>query len=346
MISINVAISTSAGGIETLIRSLQTIYSEESHTELFITSSAEEIFERKSTVDYINVGEIYSSKLDKIKSKISLYNELKRLNPRNQKVFIFHPTDLLYIPSKLLRKNQVILVQTNRLDITFTKLGKFAMSLKGNLVSNFTVYTEFDKQDYLQTFPMTQGKISVIPRGCRIETFEPRVNNNRKLITIARINEGQKCFSQMLEIMEGLPNEYQLDIYGSGSDKEIQELNDRIRKTSANVFYCGSVTDVEKVLREHSIFIMTSNFEGFGQTLIEARSQGLPIILYNTFTAARWIVHDRENGYLVENKDVHSAVQSILELEDPNKYKKFCSNAISLAYQTDPDRVASLWRAM
>jgi glycosyltransferase involved in cell wall biosynthesis len=346
MITINTAISTSAGGIESLIRNLHKVYNEKS-TEYYSTSKPKEIFERHAGVKYCCVGEIKSGNLQKIMAKIRLYLSLLFTFPYKQKIVIFHPTDLIYIPLITLLMNQIVLVQTNRIDISFTKLGKLAYQLKGWLVNNHTVYTDFDKKDYLRMFlKLDSSRIQIIPRGCRIPTAKEPTIYSKKLITIARINEEQKQFGEMIKVIERLPEGYTLSIYGEGSDAEVQDLKYKIANSTAKekIHYLGGITDVASALRNHSLFIMTSSFEGFGQTLIEARSQGLPIVIYDTFTAASWVVKDRVTGHLHSFGDSDAMVQSIETiLQDESKFKEMSINCLEAAKETDNDFVNELW---
>ncbi|RQW63884.1 glycosyltransferase [Vibrio viridaestus] len=345
MITINTSISTSAGGIEALIRSFHEIFNEKA-TEYYFTSNSKEIFERVDGVLYSQVGEINSGKFAKVVSKIRLYITLLFGFSFNQKIFIFHPTDLLYIPLPTILLNKIILVQTNRLDVTFTRLGRLGMFLKGRFVYKYTVYTDLDRTDYIKAFPgLKKEKINVIPRGCRIPTATTPLNISRKLVTIARINEDQKRFEQMIKVMEHLPNDYSLTIYGEGTADEVTRLKEKIASSQANITYAGGVSDVTQVLRLHSIFIMTSAYEGFGQTLIEARSQGLPIVVYDTFTAVNWVVKNGKTGFIHEFGDYQSMCSSIVTLATDEKlYNEMSSSSLKLAVETDNSVVKELWR--
>src|SRR5690606_32264812 len=136
---------------------------------------------------------------------------------------------------------------------------------------------------------------------------------SRRLVTITRISEQQKNLSGMIEVMDLMPKGYTLDIYGGGTSEEVRYLEEMIKERSnSNVRFCGVARDVESVLKEYSVFLMTSHYEGFGQTIIEARSQGLPVIAYNTFDAASWVIKNGETGFLIQPYDKYSFKKAIL----------------------------------
>src|SRR5690606_27135151 len=109
----------------------------------------------------------------------------------------------------------------------------------------------------------------------------------------------------------------------------------------------GPVKEVDKVLRQYSVFIMTSHYEGFGQTLIEARSQGLPIVAFDTFDALSWIVRHGENGFRVTPGDhVDFALRIQTLTADCGQYERFSRAALTLARDTESAVIDRLWQTL
>ena len=92
---------------------------------------------------------------------------------------------------------------------------------------------------------------------------------------------------------------------------------------------------------------MTSHYEGFGQTLIEARSQGLPLVVFNNFEAATWLIKQGENGFLINNNDVDDCVNKIKALTiDQATFNVFSNNCLKMANETDNEKVEKQWRQL
>ena len=92
---------------------------------------------------------------------------------------------------------------------------------------------------------------------------------------------------------------------------------------------------------------MTSRYEGFGNTLIEARSQGLPIIAYDTFEALKWIVEDGKNGYLIPFEDQKKFADSILKISNSEKiYSEMSRNALKMSESTEYEKIMKKWREL
>ena len=346
LITVNPMKSTTIGGVETLIREIQACSPDDEIIELYQRTPWQEDFEENENITYVNYG--YSSgnnTLAKIFTKLKQLKTIASLKKNGVKhtIVLFHPNDLLYLPPKLRRESKVILVQTNRLDIFFGRNETFIMKLLSKHIDIFTVYTDLDKHRINKEYSGWFKNIVVIPRGCKLDTATSPSKISNRLVTIARLHEHQKNFSGMVEMMRHLPENYSLDIYGNGPVEELENLTLLI-KDSKNISLKGSTSDVAATLSAYSVFIMTSHYEGFGQTLIEARSQGLPIVAYDTFDALSWIIEDGYNGYRVNPYD-HKLFAECIEAicTDPIKYNTLSRHALEKSAETDRQIINKKW---
>lgn len=333
--------SEGIGGVEQLIRNFKDL-------AIRLDSKIEEVYYSKYKNDELILVPTCSrfSFLSKIfdffspvTKRISAYLFFRKKIKNGDSVILYQPKDLLVIPNKA----NIILIQTNKFDFLFKFPYGLIFKKQTDKINYFCVYTDIDKEKLISLFPKLKDKIRIIPRGCKIQTRCEISTMSKKLVTICRIEEEQKNFSGMIEIMKLLPEEYSLDIYGDGAVEEVSRLKNKIANID-NIRYMGKTTDVASVLINYSIFIMTSNYEGFGQSLIEARSQGLPIIVYNTFDAARWIVRDGENGYLISPRRSDEYCSKIMELcTNDRQYCEFSRRSLELAKDTELEEIDNMW---
>ncbi len=340
--------SSGIGGVETLLRHLKKTCSDGqvAYIEVYHGVMGSIQYPNSKTIDDIQLSgySLGYNLFGSIARKISLLYFFWSYDFNKGDILIlFHPLNLVFIPFWIRRKLKIILVQINRADIYLNSVNSTVVNVYNNNIYRMVVYTERDVDALTRICPNLRFKCSVIPRGCKLPISSPRVLPNKKLVTIARIEECQKNFKQMVDVVGLLPDDYTLDIYGDGSEQEISMLLERI-KDIPRVRYMGVTKDVQTCLKEYSVFLMTSNYEGFGQTLIEARSQGLPVVLFDTFDAASWIVQNGINGYLVKNNDIYLFSEKIRFLcENENEYATVSLGAIKTAATTDRDIINDKW---
>jgi glycosyltransferase involved in cell wall biosynthesis len=259
-------------------------------------------------------------------------------------VLFVNASPLIFLNKRILNGSKLVVIQCNKVDIVFlSKISRLILYIKRNLISNVIVYTKFDKDVLLQSLSFFENKVIVIPRGCRLETRKSTSRNSKKLVAIARIQENQKNFQSMVKVMKLLPDGYTLDIFGGGSDDEISQLNVLISNCK-NIKFRGPIHDVASCLSEYSIFLMTSHYEGFGQSLIEARSQGLPVVVFDTFDALPDVVAHGVTGFVVPYLDHAMFAERIIELaESPDKYEEFSYNSLKLSVNNELSYINEKW---
>lgn len=154
---------------------------------------------------------------------------------------------------------------------------------------------------------------------------------------IARLHNEQKRFDLAIQAMKKLPN-FTLKIYGDGDQSILRELIEK--NNLKNVELCGPTNKIKEKLDEAGIFIMTSDYEGYPISLIEAMRRELPIILRDTFDSAKDIVID--NGVLLakewnEDKFVE-AVEKIY-----NNYEYYSEKSKELGKRYNFEIVQKKW---
>lgn len=71
--------------------------------------------------------------------------------------------------------------------------------------------------------------------------------------------------------------------------------------------------------RRASLFLMTSQFEGWGMTLVEAQQQGVVPIVMDSFLSLHDIIENGCNGVIVPNRDEVAFAEAMLKLMNDNE---------------------------
>lgn len=132
-----------------------------------------------------------------------------------------------------------------------------------------------------------------------------RVDREDYLLCVGRL-EQQKAFHFALEAFSRIAPEFprlRLKLVGDGSLK--QRLIDQARTAgiSEKIDFTGFVKDVAPYYLHARATVLTSDYEGFPNVLIESICLGTPVVAFDCPSGPREIVQDGVNGYLVRYRD-------------------------------------------
>ena len=185
---------------------------------------------------------------------------------------------------------------------------------------------ELDKKSY------------VIPNPVEVVEDYKIKENKFEISTAGRLVE-QKNHMLLIEAISHVKDKFpqvKCYIYGEGSLRHQLEQKIRQLGLNENVFLPGNKTDINKWIAKSSIFVMSSNYEGLSNALIEAMMLGKACISTD-YPGANELIREGKNGLVVpcgDSKKLSNAINTLLEQEelrlklgkeaitDSEKYKK------------------------
>ena len=186
-------------------------------------------------------------------------------------------------------------------------------------------------------------KSSIILNPLDTTSFPQKNNYEQKSFVAVGKLWPQKNHLLLIDAFKECSNDYVLKIYGEGPLRE--ELNSRINELglSDRVFLMGNQPDVINKIIEEGIFVLSSNYEGLSNALMEAMCVGMPCISTKCAGADEIIV-DGVNGLLVEvgNKQQLTEVMDMLA-KDSVIRKTMGSEALKFRKECSSDSVANEW---
>lgn len=110
--------------------------------------------------------------------------------------------------------------------------------------------------------------------------------------------------------------EIRLRIFGAGDDAYLKQLEARIEALNASAYitFMGRDSHMELRYKEADAFLMTSDFEGLPNALMEAMASRLPCISTDCKTGPRDLIDDGDNGLLAETGSLTSVFECICKL--------------------------------
>ena len=207
---------------------------------------------------------------------------------------------------------------------------------------------------YIEDFNLLAGgddktKYSAIPNMLTYSTDECSVSTikNHTVLIVARMDEQAKRIKKALQIWKEIPQKilekgWILTILGDGDD--LSYYKDYVQKHRIkNVTFEGKQNPLSYYQRA-SIFMMTSAFEGWPMTLMEAMQNGCVPIVFDSFKAVYDIVDSNKNGIIVSNNDVDTYVKELVRLMDDDNYRKqLAQNALADCKRFDKEHVVNQW---
>jgi len=190
--------------------------------------------------------------------------------------------------------------------------------------------TEQEYKEALE-FGIKKENLTIIPVGINIKDYEPvkKDSSMMNLLFVGRISRDRNL-EPIIKAMRIL-NHKKIKLTIVGGEAKRSETSrtgyiDELRKLAEglNIEFTGPKYGKELInyYKKADIFVYTSFYENFGQTMLEAGAAGLPIISAKT-GIANDIVKDNKTGFIVGHDDPKKIAEYIKELSDKNKRDLF-----------------------
>ena len=142
-------------------------------------------------------------------------------------------------------------------------------------------------------------------------------------------------------IVESYPN-WKFLIIGDGPEKKyIEKLIDNRKIKGVQL---KGYADPTEDYRKAKLFWMTSIYEGWGMTLLEAMALGCVPIVMNTFSSVHDIIINKINGYLIPAGDLKRFAQTTESLMvNHYQYRQCALEAINSVQYFSIDRIIKDW---
>jgi glycosyltransferase involved in cell wall biosynthesis len=171
----------------------------------------------------------------------------------------------------------------------------------------------------------------------------------RKLLLAAGRLAPQKGFDFLLDAFATLCErhpDWDLAIIGEGAERLRLEAQVSKLGLSARVFLPGWAGNMADWYKRADVYVMSSRYEGFPNTLAEAMAHGLPAVSYDCETGPRDIIRDETDGLLAPKEDVSALAASLDRLMcDAAMRKRFGEAAQEVRDRFSLQRVAQMWES-
>ncbi|SAK80479.1 group 1 family glycosyl transferase [Caballeronia hypogeia] len=169
----------------------------------------------------------------------------------------------------------------------------------------------------------------------------------RMLLAVGRLHEA-KGFDYLVdafaEIAPGLP-QWDLVIVGEGDQRALLEKKVAQHGLQGRVKLPGHAGNVRDWYQRADLYVLSSRFEGFSMTLVEAMSAGVAAVSYDCDCGPRDIIRHGENGLLVRPVgDPHALAQALGRLmENDAERAAIAARATGVTQTFAFDKTVAMW---
>lgn len=223
---------------------------------------------------------------------------------------------------------------------------KFLVNLFYKKIDHIVVLNEFDRREFAK-------KTNNVHKIYNPSPFSHLKNSNyaegrRSIIALGRLHP-EKNFEHLIMAWVALGNKtdgWILKIFGKG--KEYTSLKYLIENNGqANIKLMGEVADAQLAYDEAALYVMSSKNEGLPMVLIEAQSNGIPIVSYDCPHGPSEIITHNVDGLLVENQNIQALSDAInIMLSSFETRERFSKAALKGAERFSNETILSKWKAI
>lgn len=172
-----------------------------------------------------------------------------------------------------------------------------------------------------------------------------------RIINVARLNKKQKRQEILIKAFSNLAERYPnwvVELWGgdtSGYKKELLSMIEEVHLEN-RIFLKGVTHHVDEVYAQADIFAFPSRFEGFGLSLGEAMSAGLPAVGFKSCAAVNELIKNGDNGLLAEDgvEAFAQALEMLMKNQEARVRMGKAAHESMKAYS--PENVWNQWESL
>lgn len=254
--------------------------------------------------------------------------------------------------------NTLLTVGSERIHPPRIPLGTVWEALRARLYGRLSAVVALTRESAAWLSANTQaGKVVIIPNAVpwplssHLPHLEPppRLEGKHMLLAVGRLSD-QKGFDLLIHAFQRLADrfpDWRLVILGEGPEREFLQAQIEAAGLGNRIALPGVAGNVGEWYAAADLYVISSRFEGFPNTLVEALAYGLPVVSFDCDTGPRDIIRHGVDGLLVPAGDGAGLEEAMGRLMgDEALRQQFSEKAVEARERFSIERIAGLWEQM
>ncbi|MGA5445495.1 glycosyltransferase [Streptomyces umbrinus] len=213
----------------------------------------------------------------------------------------------------------------------------------------FVTVSAQDAVDHRERLPRLRTRITDIPNAAprpkaeRSDVQAPLVVAAGRLMPVKRYDLLIEAFAKVVAVRP----EWRLRIYGQGPERATLRAAVDAHRLNDHVFLMGPHTTMETEWAKASVAAVSSDWESFGMTILEAMHAGVPVVATDCPHGPGEIITDGSDGLLVPRGDADAFAAGLLKLIEDTDQRRLMGEAARESVQRfAPRRIADQYERL
>lgn len=307
--------SMTGGGAERVTANLANRLDEMGHeVKIMMTASDDVAYKLNDKITVEQIGErTHGSIMGRVQRIFTLRKYFKQ---NKDTVYVSMPTDtnMFAVMASMFLPVKLIISERN-------DPNQYGHKCLRDFLYRFAKKMVFQTEDARDCYSKRLQKVGrIIPNPICEEKLETYTGERSKRFVVVGRLEPQKNHKLLLEAFAEVAakyKDYDLYLYGKGSLE--QELKERCANLGIadRVHFEGFCSDVHKQIVDAAAYVLSSDYEGISNSLLEAMAMGIPVISTDCpIGGSRMLIENEKNGLLIpvgDRQALTDAMKYIIE---------------------------------
>lgn len=336
------------GGAERVVCNLANFLVKKDYNVSILTMSDKQSYYIDKRVRWIKLLQENERKGKLYNNLLRLYRFYSFLKKTRIDVYIgFLPiTLIMMLLFKWVTKSKVICSERNA-PSTYPILLRIILKCIAHKSDGWVFQTQYEREWYGNS--IGKAEVQIIPNAINPDVYSSMYIGKRKnkIVTVGKMTKqkNQVLMIKAFNRIHHLFPEYKLIIFGEGILRDnLQKIIDKLQ-LSEYIEMPGYVNNIYECIKDASLFVLSSDYEGIPNALIEAMALGLPCIATDCKGGGvKSLINNRENGLIVPARDEKSLANAMKSMLLNYSFADQCGKkAHSIIERLSPDVIYEKW---